>query len=94
MTGKTEKKKDRHIPQEINKEIRIITSGIVARTEIEQMKKECEQQLMNARQQSLIWDTKMKQLTGSLATYNTILENMDKQAMPKPKIEAKDLRSN
>jgi len=49
----------------------------ISKIQIENLKKEIEKQLNYAKQQFLYWDTKIKQLSGSLAICDTLLEKFE-----------------
>lgn len=51
---------------------------VVLQEEILKLKQQCEQQLTQAKQQLIFWDTRVKQLTGSLANCDAILAKSQK----------------
>ncbi len=57
---------------------------VIPKEEIEKLKNETEQQLDYAKKQAAFWDTKVKELVGSLAVCNVILQKKKRQ-IPKKK---------
>lgn len=62
----------------VEKQIKEVVQKVVLEEEVTKLKQQTEKQLTQARQQLTIWDTRVKQLTGSLAGYNSILEKSQK----------------
>jgi len=62
----------------IKDKIAKVCKEIVLQEEIIKQKQQIEQQLAQARQQLVFWDTKIKQLSGALANCNAILEKSQK----------------
>lgn len=62
------------VNEEVKEKIAEICKQVILQEEVVKLKQQTEQQLNYARGQLIIWDTKVKQLTGSLGTLNVILE--------------------
>lgn len=60
--------------EDIKKEIKEVCQKIVLEQEIVKMRNDSQQRLNQAKEQLIFWDTRIKQETGTLASYNLILQ--------------------
>lgn len=66
------------IDSEIKDKIAKVCKQVVLQEEIIKLQQQLQQQLTQAREQLIFWDTKIKQLSGALANCNVILEKSQK----------------
>lgn len=71
-------RKTKKSTKNIEKEISKVCQKIVLEQEIIKMRNEALQEIEQAKAQLVFWDTKIKQLAGSLASYSLMLQKSEK----------------